>query len=189
MGRGLVLVTRVAGVCKNVYWWSTLWFCFRFFIRNNNDQKAINFKEIPPQTYGKITVWYYSYLEQIAVCQGLPRLTAIRRAWIIKDGHPDQTRSGGLPSTVWRCVTGGPRFWHRGNVLSWFKRQLEKAQHIICPPQGSSVFWRCLKHIDLFSIAKPLERIFLSLHKYFWFLGHLFSGLTVEAWKANGATY
>lgn len=98
------------------------------------------------------------------------------QGWSSRSDQIRRTAFNSMEVCHWR-----PTLLARGNVLSRFKRQLEKAQHIICPPQGSSVFWRCLKHIDLFSIAKPLERIFLSLHKYFWFLGHLFSGLTVEA--------
>lgn len=34
----------------------------------------------------------------------------------------------------------------------------EKAQHNICPPQGSSEFWQYLKHIDLFRVVKLLEK-------------------------------
>lgn len=92
--------------------------------------------------------------EEQCVCSPM----AGRRAWIIREGYrwALPIRQMVLNPMEERCQR--PTLSALGNVLFGFERQPGKVQHNLCPPQGSSVLWRYLRHIDPLSVAKPLDK-------------------------------
>lgn len=149
------MATRVAGVCRDYFGSSSLCFRFGFSIRNSNDPKAINAQEISSKLWGgknhsKMSLFF----RMDSNPTGSPRPY---RGGSGTDYPRGVLRGSAIGPAAFAAVGEVPRGLPLRNVLSRFQRRLEKHSVIFLPPCPSESPRR-LTHMDLFRVAKPLEK-------------------------------